>query len=97
MRVTLTIVDMENSLRRLNQNSVDFMLTDLDLAGTFLDIAETTHSDETMRRNHMNARKAYDTVLPLMEKLVLTDSERQAIVTKLNMLKSRLQAVGHEF
>ena len=61
MRVTLTIVDMENSLRRLNQNSVDFMLTGVDLAGTFLDIAETTHSDETMRRNHVNARKAYDT------------------------------------
>jgi hypothetical protein len=59
----------------INQNGVSFLLADLDVALTFMDISETTHSEETAHRNHNNARKAYDTVLHLLERLVPSASE----------------------
>ena len=81
----------------MNQSGVSFLLTDLDLAMTFMDVADTSHSEETTRRNHTNARTAYDTVLRLLEKLTPNTDERQVIDAKLAILKMRLQAVGQQF
>jgi hypothetical protein len=88
---------MGGRFREINRNGVNFLLTDLDLALTFMDISETTHSEETAQRNHNNGRKAYDTVLHLLDRLVPSPSERQAIDAKLAILKTRLQAVGQQF
>ena len=55
-------------------SGVAFLLADLDTALTFLDIAKTTTNEETRQRNFENARKAYDTVLQLMQKLSLVMS-----------------------
>jgi len=76
---------------------VDFLLTDLDLAMTFMDIAKTSQIEETVRRNHNNARKAYDTVLHLLEKLTADAGQRQVIDAKLALLKTRLEALEHSF
>jgi hypothetical protein len=78
----------------LNQIGVDFLLTDLDLAMTFMDIAAASHIPETILRNHNNARKAYDAVEHLLGKLTPDAGQRQEIDTKLALLKTRLQAVG---
>jgi hypothetical protein len=43
-----------------NYDSVELLLTDLDVAMTFLDVAETSKIPETVTRNHTNARVAYD-------------------------------------
>jgi hypothetical protein len=75
----------------------EFVLTDLDLGLTFMDVADTTHSEHTASRNHSKARTAYDTVLRLLEKLSPSDPEQQAIEEKLTILKTRLQAVGQKF
>jgi hypothetical protein len=88
---------MGDSSSDLNQTGVNFLLIDLDLALTFMDVARTTRSDDTARRNHNNARKAYDTVLHLLETLDPTASERQVIDAKLAILKTRLQAAGQRF
>jgi hypothetical protein len=77
----------------MNQIGVEFLLIDLDLAMTFLDIAETSRIKETTRRNHDNARTAYDTVLRLLDKLRPSLAQRQAIDAKAAILKARLQAV----
>jgi hypothetical protein len=81
----------------LNQSGVSFLLTDLDLAMTFMDVADTSHIVETTRRNHTNARTAYDTVLHLLEKLTPNAGQRQAIDAMLAILKTRLHAVGQQF
>ena len=81
----------------LNRTGAEFLITDLDLASTFMDISETSHADETIRRNHQNARKAYDTVLNLFSNLTLNNEERQTIQMKLTFLKKRLQAVEEQF
>jgi hypothetical protein len=81
----------------VNQNGVNFVLVDLDVGMTFMDVAETSRVDEITRRNHDNARKAYDAVLRLLQNLTPSLSERQAIDAKLSILKARLQAVGRKF
>jgi hypothetical protein len=85
------------SFSDVNQSGVSFVLADLDLALTFMDVAGTSHISETTRRNHTNARTAYDTVLHLLEKLTPNAEQRRAIDAKLLILKTRLQAVGQQF
>ena len=81
----------------LNQSVVDFLFADLDLAMTFMDVAAASHIEETIRRNHNNARKAYDAVVHLLEKLTPAVWQWQEINAKLAVLKTRLQAVGQQF
>ena len=81
----------------LNQSGVSFLLTDLDLAMTFMDVADASRIEETTRRNHTNARTAYDTVVHLLEKLSPNADQRQAIDAQLTILKTRLEAIGQQF
>ena len=81
----------------LNQSGVSFLLTDLDLAMTFMDVADASRIEETTRRNHTNARTAYDTVVHLLEKLTPNADHRQAIDAQLTILKTRLEAIGQQF
>ena len=87
-----------DSLRkRANRNGINFLFIDLDLASTFMDVAEGSQNKETARRNHSNVRKAYDAVMRLLPKLRPDEQERQELDRKLSLLKSRLQAIGHQF
>ncbi len=81
---------------RVNQTGIDFLLTDLDLAVTFMVVAEVSRNAETVHRNYENARTAHDTVVRLLERLTPNAKQRRAIDAKLALLKTRLQAVGYE-
>ena len=74
--------------------SPEFLLTDIDVGLTFMDLSETTSIPETVTSNHQNARKAYETVLHFLSKLNLTPSDRQTVENKLAVLKARLEAAG---
>ena len=78
----------------LNTTSIGFLLTDLETALTFLDVAQTSHDQETKQRNHKNAHVAYDTVIRLLPNVKPTAAQQQAIDEKLSLLKARLEAVG---
>jgi hypothetical protein len=80
-----------------NRIGTRFLITDLGLAFTFLKVAHTSHSEETQRRNHKNARRAYDAVLTLLPKLKMNEAERKTIDEKLALLKTNLEALGEEF
>jgi hypothetical protein len=69
---------------------ISFLLIDLDLANTFLDVATTIGSHEAMERNIANARKAHDAIEHLAGKLGLNDSELTTIVNGLRALRKRL-------
>jgi hypothetical protein len=69
-----------------------FLFTDLDLANTFLDIADTTGVGFIRERNIANARKAHDTVKHFAFRIELTNSERRAIKAELRALEKRLDA-----
>ena len=78
----------------LNRTSVEFLLTDLETALTFMDVAQTSRDQETKQRNHANAHSAYDTVIRLLPKLKPTVAQQQTIDEKLSLLKARLAAAG---
>jgi len=67
-----------------------FLLNDLDVARTFLDVADTSKIKETVRRNRQNARTAYDAVCHLLPRLVLTAVEWRSIQGKLFEVTIRL-------
>jgi hypothetical protein len=82
---------------RANQNGIDFVFIDLDLANIFIDVAAASQSEEMARRNQSNARKAYDTVIRLLPRLRPGEQERHDLNRKLSLLKGRLQAIGQQF
>jgi hypothetical protein len=90
------VSDFLKTLRDANQSGVDFLLVDLDVAMTFLDVAQASSNQETAIRNHHNAHTAYDTTLHLLKKLRPDAEQQQAIDAKLALLKTRLQAVGYQ-
>ncbi len=73
-----------------NRAGVEFILTDLNLAMAFLDVAAASTDSYVIRRNHDNARTAYATIADLLGKLRLDETQRQAIDTKLDTLRARL-------
>jgi hypothetical protein len=86
--------DRSNNASDADEIGAAFLATDLETAMTFLDVAETSRNEVTVRRNVANARRAYDTVLRLLPKTRLGVAERKAIEVKLAALKQRLTSSG---
>ncbi len=62
-----------------NRAGVEFILTDLNLAMAFLDVAAASTDSYVIRRNHDNARTAYATIADLLGKLSLDQLQRQGL------------------
>jgi len=73
-----------------------FIIADLGLAFTFLEIARDSSVTETVRRNQKNARAAYKAVLRLLPRCLpaLSVAELQAVEDNLRKLKNRLEELG---
>jgi len=67
---------------------VSFLLVDLDLANTFLDIADSTELAETRERNISNAWTAHNSITNFASRIHLTDSERLTITSGLQTLRN---------
>jgi hypothetical protein len=80
-----------------NQASVEFLLMDLDLALAFMDATSLAGDQETMHRNHANARAAFDNVVHLLERFTPSAAQQSIIDNKLAILKLRLIAAGQRF
>lgn len=90
----MTLPDPELA-RDLNRKGVDFLFADLETGLAFCEIAASADRDKkTRQRNRGNARKAYDTVLKLSEKLALTSQEKIVFDEKVAALKRALQTLG---
>lgn len=72
----------------------ELLLTDIDLAGTFIDIVLTSSDVNIQNRNRENALKVYRVVEHslAMDKVELP--QRDPIITALAGLKARLKTVG---
>ena len=77
--------------------SIEFLLSDLDVAMTLLDVASTTTVEETAQRNHQNARKAYDVIAVQLSKVKLNASQEHEPDEKVAALKARLESIGQKF
>lgn len=89
-----------SSFSRLREDSnkigIDFLLTELDTAFTFLSVADTTSSSETRDRNRRNAFDAYRTVLRMRPRVVMGSPQKVEFQDKVSDLKRRLEDLGFE-
>jgi hypothetical protein len=76
---------------------VEFLLTELKTGGTFVELARQSVDNGKIRRNRQNARKAYDSVLKFIDRVVLSDGERSRIDDSLRTLKNSLKKLGEQF
>ena len=91
-----TLEPVNELISELNATALQFLLIDLDLGMTFMDVAKASRIEQTIHRSHENARRALDTVLHLSQKLNLDEEERRTIDVKLTLLKARLEATESE-
>jgi hypothetical protein len=88
----------ENVADKVGRARFGFLISDLEIAFTMTSLALNAHADSDKRsRNQHNARRAYDAVVRLSEKLDLTASEREQMDERLAQLKSALQELGESF
>jgi hypothetical protein len=87
----LSIRDQTNRVR------ADFLKTDLQTALTFVKIARQTHNDFRRLRSRAAARKAYDTIVSLTPKVLLTAKDSRLINRKLRRLQLELKALDEAF
>ena len=80
--------------KRLNRANSDFLKVDVQTALTFTGIALQTTDPVKRQRNQRSARKAYDTVLRLMGKVQLSESDARTLGSGLERLKSELRELG---
>jgi hypothetical protein len=90
-------MDLDDVIQRVHDTGISFIVTDIDIAMTMLDIARTTQDPITAQRNQGNARRAYDAVRHLMGDLHLSNEQNAAIEEKLSVLRAELEAVGETF
>jgi hypothetical protein len=85
---------MMEQIKAANQGIIEFLLTDLDIALTFMDVAETTEFRGTAERNHQNAHNAYDTVITKLREVTPNAHQQALFDEKLATLRARLKAAG---
>ena len=85
------------SRARFNQVSAEFLLVDVETGLTFSGIALRTKDPDKKLRNRHTARKAYDTVLRLVEKVYLDQDQAQSLNANLKRLRSELVTLGEIF
>jgi hypothetical protein len=85
---------MDQVLSDANARGVFFLLTELDTALTFMEIAATSHRADTVQRNHQNALEGYRTVQRFLPRVKPSLAQRRVINEKLATLKAWLRKVG---
>jgi len=82
---------------RTNKIGADFLQADSEIALTFSGIALQTSDREMRKRRTQIARKAYETIMRLREKINFNEAERDRLDANLQRLKSELQRLGESF
>ena len=72
---------------------LDFLVTDIGAANTFLDVAHTTRDAATRARNVQHATEAYTVVLRMSKRLRMNPVETGDMQKKLESLKVRLDSM----
>jgi len=79
---------------RFRSTTLSFILSELEVADTFAQIALETDDRERALRNRQNARKGYDTALHFLATINVAPDERTQIEERLDPLKEKLLELG---
>lgn len=80
----------------LNEASINILITDANVALTFTQIAATRKDAETVERNIQNALTAYRDISAKRLKFVFATEQAERLQGKLDLVKKRLHALGHD-
>ena len=89
-----TVDEILASIARHNKTSTDFLKAEIETGLTLAGIARAAGNSEERERNRRAARKAYDTVVRLVERVELTDRDTKVLGRNLARLKSDLRGLG---
>jgi len=92
-----TMDELAASRERMNRASVDFLKIDLETALTFAEIARTSTDPFRKKRNLQAARKAYNAIVHLAQKVDLRSSDSAFLEKRLAQLKRELTVLGETF
>ena len=74
-----------------------FLQAELEIAKTFINVANATLLVENRERTRQQARKAYDTVVRMMSRVKLSGGEKALLSNRLAEVKTALQQLGEKF
>ena len=89
--------DLLVTRQSFNRVTTDFLKVDIRTALTFTRIASQSEDPVTKWRNRRFARNAYDTVLRLLAKVELSESDARILADRVKRLKSELRELGETF
>lgn len=89
--------DLAATRQQFNRAGTDFLKVDVATALTFADAALNTDNPEKTRRNQRSARKAYDTILRMSQKVTLPSKDAEELRDSLTQLKAKLMRLGEVF
>ena len=73
---------------------LEFLKTELDIANTFVESAKAASSRERRQWRCSQAKKAYDTVTQMMNRVTLSTAEAGFLSNRLAALKTALRQLG---
>jgi hypothetical protein len=83
--------DYANVVQNHLESRFEFIVTELDLAATFLDIANSSSDNPSKAaRNREHARQAYEAAMRFLKAAELTSGMRDLIEEKLQRLRGQL-------
>jgi hypothetical protein len=88
------MISSRENVEQSQRVAVQFLIAELNVGMTFLDVAGVTARGDTRTRNEQNARTAYETVVRLLPRVAPTRHEFPDLYSKLGELRDRLQALG---
>jgi hypothetical protein len=89
-----TVDEILASQSRFKKVSTDFLKIELDMALTFTELALQTQDRQKKERNRQAARKAYETVVHLMDRVPLSEDEANIFKKNLERLRFDLVELG---
>lgn len=89
-----TVDDLLAAQSRVNKASTQFLKVDLETALTFTGLALNAKDRVKRERNQRAARKAYDTILRLIDRVTLSEEEASFFEKNLSRLKRELVDLG---
>jgi hypothetical protein len=75
----------------LNEAGIQFLITDLNLAVSFLDMALLTANFDHRERLRRHARKGHDTVVRFLPHFICSQAQAAEIDSKLSHIRNRLE------
>lgn len=85
---------VEDNLRDANEAGVNLLMTDAEIALTFLDAAKITSDAAGAARKIREARRAYDSILHLIPRFTLSEEQSETLDERLSLLRERLRRIG---